>query len=158
MMVSSALVPLVLYAILLTVAASEDVLRLRISNLTNVFILILGVVTLALNGDSDWWQHILAFVLALGFGVGLYAINWLGGGDAKFIAATGFAFSLKGLAFFLLSTSLAGAVLAILYLGSRLFRGRQADNDGRKLPYGVAIACGAALTWLLAPETTLVGS
>ena len=157
MMAATGLVPLILYAILLTAAASEDALRLRISNITNVAILILGVVTLMLNWDAGWWQHVLAFILALAFGIGLYAINWLGGGDAKFIAATGFAFNLKGLALFLVSTTLAGAVLAIFYLGSALFRRHRKDENRRNLPYGLAIACGAALTWFLSPETTLVG-
>ena len=155
-MAATGLVPLILYAILLTAAASEDALRLRISNITNVAILVLGVVTLALNWDSGWWQHVLAFVLALAFGVGLYAINWLGGGDAKFIAATGFAFTLKGLGVFLVATTLAGAVLAIVYLGSALFRRRRGDDNRRNLPYGIAIALGAVFAWWISPETTLL--
>ena len=154
-MAATGLVPLILYAILLTAAASEDALRLRISNITNVSILVLGVITLALNWDPAWWQHVLAFVLALAFGVGLYAINWLGGGDAKFIAATGFAFTLKGLALFLVGTTIAGAVLAILFIGGAMFRQRRKNEERRNLPYGVAIAIGAALTWWISPETTL---
>ena len=72
-------VPLILYAILIAAAALEDGLRLRISNVTNVAILVLGVLTLALNWNGEWWQHLLAFVIALGVGIGFYSVGWLGG-------------------------------------------------------------------------------
>ena len=151
-------VPLILYAILIAAAALEDGLRVRISNVTNVAILVLGVLTLALNWNGEWWQHLLAFVIALTFGVGLFSIGWLGGGDAKFVAATAFAFDLEGLMRFLLCTTIAGGILAFLYLGTALLRRRREGMKRRSLPYGIAIAAGAALTWWLSPDSTILAS
>ena len=150
------LVPLILYALLIAAAAIEDMLRLRISNLTNVAILVLGVATLALNWNGEWWQHILAFAIALTFGVGLFSIGWLGGGDAKFVAATAFGFDLEGLMRFLLSTAIAGGVLAILFFGPTLLLKRRGGRKNRNLPYGIAIAAGAVLTWWLSPDNTIL--
>jgi prepilin peptidase CpaA len=109
-----------------------------------------------LNWNSDWWQHLLAFALGLGFGIGLYAINWLGGGDAKFIAALAFAFDLEGLLRFLVLTSFAGAILAIVMFAPAVLKGRREDAKRHNLPYGVAIAAGAILTWTLSPQLTLL--
>ena len=149
-------VPLILYALLIAAAAIEDAVRLRISNLTNVAILVLGVATLALNWNGEWWQHILAFAIALTFGVGLFSIGWLGGGDAKFVAATAFAFDLEGLMRFLLSTTIAGGLLAILFFGPTLLLKRREGRKNRNLPYGIAIAAGAVLTWWLSPDNTIL--
>lgn len=154
----AAVVPLIVYAVLLAAAAIEDMLRLRISNLTNVAILVLGAATLALNWNGEWWQHLLAFTIGLGVGVGLFSLGWLGGGDAKFIAATAFAFDLGGLVSFLLCTTLAGGILAALFLVPAILRKRPAWRKERNLPYGVAIALGAALTWWLSPDNTVLAS
>ena len=152
-----ALVLLILYAILIAAAAIEDALRLRISNLTNVAILVLGVAVLGLNWNGEWWQHLLAFAIGLSVGIGFYSLGWLGGGDAKFIAATAFAFDLAGLLAFLICTTVAGGILAFLYVGTALFRRREAGMKRRNLPYGIAIAAGAALTWWLYPDSTILG-
>ena len=148
--------PLILYAILIAAAALEDALRLRISNLTNVAILVLGVLTLALNWNGEWWQHLLAFAIGLSVGIGFYSVGWLGGGDAKFIAATAFAFDLAGLLAFLVCTTIAGGILAFFYVGTALYRRRREGVRRRNLPYGIAIAAGAALTWWLYPDSTIL--
>ena len=158
MTATAGLVPLILYAVLITAAAVEDAVRLRISNITNVAILILGVVTLALNWGPDWWQHILAFAIALGLGVGMYSLGWFGGGDAKFLAATAFAFDLRGLLGLVVATAIAGGVLALLFVGSALFRQRGKGSKGRNIPYGIAIAAGAVLTWFLYPGHSILAA
>jgi prepilin peptidase CpaA len=96
-----------------------------------------------------------AVVLAIGFG--LFAINVIGGGDAKFAAAVtiwiGFSYDL--LRFFLIM-SLAGGVLAILALTWQAVSRRPLR---RPLPYGVAIAVAGLDHWLRQTQTgcTLMG-
>ena len=146
-----------LYCLLLAAAAIEDAARLRISNLTNVALLLVGVAALAVNFGADWWQHPLSFLIALAIGVGLYALGWIGGGDAKLIAAAAFVFDLGGLLRFLVAVAMVGGLLAILFLAVALFRPR--GEHGRKranLPYGIAIAIGAIATLFAFPAGNLV--
>lgn len=97
----------------------------------------------------------------------LFALNYLGGGDVKLIAALGFWAGPAWILPFLLVMALAGGVLALGYLAlSRL--PKRAPGDGRgpstsngerkqlKIPYGIAIAAAGLfvvnniLTFLLA--------
>jgi prepilin peptidase CpaA len=147
----------ILYCLLLAAAAVEDGWRLTISNVTNVAILIVGIVALALHAGPDWWQHPLSFLVALLVGMGLYAVGWLGGGDAKLIAAAAFAFDLGGLFRLAIAVTMIGGVLAILFLAAALFRKRR--EKGRKranLPYGIAIAIGAATTLFAFPAANVI--
>ncbi|HET9429141.1 MAG TPA: prepilin peptidase [Allosphingosinicella sp.] len=149
------IVPLILYGILIAAAAIEDAMRLKISNLTNVLILVVGLGTLLLNWNPEWWEHILAFAIALALGIGMYALGWFGGGDAKLLGAAAFAFDLGGLPAFLLLTALAGGVMAILFVGTSLFRRQNKGIRNRSLPYGIAIAAGAMLTFWIYPDNTV---
>jgi prepilin peptidase CpaA len=109
--------------------------------------------------------------LALGFGalvigMGMFAMNWIGGGDAKLLAAATIWIGLPALAPFLLITGVAGGALALFLLQARsgLLRplmqqgpawvGRLATPGG-DVPYGVAIAVGALASF---PQSLLVGA
>ncbi len=147
----------VLYCLLLAAAAIEDALRLRISNLTNVALLIVGVIALAVHFDANWWQHPLSFLIALAIGIGLYSMGWIGGGDAKLMAAAAFVFDLGGLLRFMIAVAMVGGVLAILFLVAALFRKRREKGQKRaNLPYGIAIAIGAIATVFAFPATNVI--
>lgn len=97
-------------------------------------------------------------------GVGMFAMNWIGGGDAKLMAAAAMWLGLQGLAPFVIYTALAGGALALALLairsswvrpfaaGAPPWVDRLATPDG-KTPYGVAIAVGALLAF---PEGLLL--
>jgi len=138
---------------LLVLAAAGDIKRYRIPNTLNIALACLYLPTALLAG-STWgtigW-HVAAGGAVLVVGIVLFALNWLGGGDAKLLAAaacwTGFA----GLPGFLIFTALAGGVLALVLLAvRRLLRGRIDDDSSlarllgqtRDVPYGIAIAVG----------------
>ena len=91
---------------------------------------------------------------ALIAGMGMFALGWCGGGDAKLMAAVVLWLGLRGLPPFILVTALAGGALALgLILARRnilagfaasgpAWLGRLLAPDG-DLPYGLAIAVGA---------------
>ena len=96
----------------------------------------------------------LTGAVALLVGVGLFAAGWCGGGDAKLIAACALWLGWRAMLPFLLFTSLAGGLLALVILVGRRatppavvaagppWLGRLLGPE-KHLPYGVAIAVGA---------------
>ena len=88
-------------------------------------------------------------VLALG--AVFFALGWIGGGDAKLMAASALWIGPGGLAPFALFTALAGGVLALCLLGLRTAWvspiaaagpawAKRLATPGEATPYGVAIA------------------
>jgi prepilin peptidase CpaA len=92
--------------------------------------------------------------LALVVGMGMFAVRWIGGGDAKLFAACALWLGWSAAPVFLLVTAVAGGALAVGLLNLRadwmralipagpgwVERLRAQDGD---VPYGVAIAIGA---------------
>ncbi len=99
---------------------------------------------------------------ALALGVIMFALRWIGGGDAKLFAAAALWLGWPALPAYLVFTALAGGALAVLLMGLRsalvrplLLSGpawfvRLAD-PGESVPYGVAIAVGALAAFPTAP-------
>ena len=141
---------LVLYSALLLGGAAQDVASLRISNLISVALLAVGAAALVLSPGPAWWEHLLAFAITLTVGMGLFSLKWLGGGDAKLMAAAALAFDLGGLLRFVPSVLILGGLVALLTIVARLlFGGRKPLAERKGIPYGVAIAAGAlAVVWL----------
>ena len=105
--------------------------------------------------------------LAVGFaaliaGMVMFALRWIGGGDAKLFAASALWLGIPGALPFLAWTTVAGGLLAVSLLGARKiapalpFRGPAwVDRlllNGGDVPYGVAIAVGALAAF---PESPL---
>lgn len=101
--------------------------------------------------------HVGVGLLALFIGAGMFALNWIGGGDAKLIAASCLWLGLTGSGVFLLYTGVCGGAFCLFLLMARkhlaplLVAGpgwvthlMQPKGD---IPYGVAIAAGALLAF-----------
>ena len=98
---------------------------------------------------------------ALVLGMGLFALGWVGGGDAKLMAACGVWLGLSAFGPFLAATAVAGGALALALLYLRKLRDwtparapawlRRLLTPGESVPYGVAIAAGALLTFPSSP-------
>jgi prepilin peptidase CpaA len=93
---------------------------------------------------------------------GMFALGWLGGGDAKLMTAAALWLGLKGLAPFVIFTGLAGGALALALLGLRSAWlrpytqagpswARRLATPGESAPYGVAIAVGALAAFAVHP-------
>ena len=97
-------------------------------------------------------------VAGLVLGMAMFALRWVGGGDAKLLAAAMLWLGWPAVGPFLLVTALAGGGLALALLNLRadwlraylpagpawVERLRQSDAD---VPYGVAIAVGALIAF-----------
>ena len=107
--------------------------------------------------------HVGVAVVALLVGAGMFALRWIGGGDAKLMAAACLWLGLEGSGMFLLWTGVVGGVFCLALLFAR-FHARpyllgapgwvvQLMEPKGDIPYGVAIAAGALLAW---PDSPLM--
>lgn len=135
--------------------AGIDLFQRRLPNPLCLAVLAVGAGYLAWSGSfAVLGSAALHSALALIVGMGLFKLGMIGGGDAKFYAATAIWFSLQSAFQLLLYVSVSGlALLAILILWRRIsdrIRGTRSGLSRRGVPYGVAIAAGALA--LLASE------
>jgi prepilin peptidase CpaA len=112
--------------------------------------------------------HLALGVGALVIGAGMFAMGWMGGGDAKLIAAAALWLGPAALPSFVLGTAMTGGGLAmvLLLLRSPAFRpmvvlgprwvNRLADAD-QGIPYGVAIAAGTLAAFSISPFGASLG-
>lgn len=148
-----------LLPLLVAIAGIGDVFSYRIPNwLTGLIALLffpMAAMT-GLGGEAIMW-HLITGLGVLACGFGLFAFGFIGGGDAKLLAATALWFGWPVSMVFLIYTSLAGGVLAIIYSIYRTFR---IESEVRaiswlkrwtsfepNLPYGLAIAVGTILAF-----------
>jgi len=116
-------------------------------SLAAAFVLILPFAGLGMQ-EIAW--HLAAGGLALVAGMVLFALGWIGGGDAKFVAAAALWIGWSNLLSYLIVASVFGGVLTLVLLGFRRlplpqFLVRQAWiarlHDHREgVPYGIALA------------------
>jgi prepilin peptidase CpaA len=147
---------LILY-VLLAFAAAMDIWLLRISNGFPLAIVALFLAWLYLCGvDRNLWQNGVMFAVTLVGATMFFSRGWIGGGDAKLLAAIALWFDFKGGAALLFYVSLGGAMLSLVFVMLRRMQPASfaARHEIRALkprgpiPYGVAIASGAALAIL----------
>ena len=111
--------------------------------------------------------------VAIGFaaliaGIGMFAARWIGGGDAKLLAVCGMWLGWQQLLPFAAWTAVAGGGLAVALLWARkhavhLPPSRPAWVEtllkpGGDVPYGIAIAIGALITFPNSPVITALQS
>jgi prepilin peptidase CpaA len=156
--------PLLLGAAALTVvgcAALQDVRERLIANRYSIVLLLLAALQHAATAPSPTaWLMATGQTLAVAgalFLVGflLWRMGGLGGGDVKLLVAAAFFVGPDGIIVLLVGTVLAGGVLALVHLavgamlpavtGLVAHSALPASAGGRRsIPYGVAIATGAA--------------
>jgi prepilin peptidase CpaA len=144
-------------ACLAALAGYASYLDIRYRRLPNWLCLVCLVAGLA----QSWWQGGTAglgsaaihMLIALAAGMILFRLAIFGGGDAKFYAAIAAWFPI-GLALYLLvAVSVSGLLVLIGWMMTRKRLARhndrlRTDPEFRKVPYGVAIAIGALLTFV----------
>ncbi|HEV7335873.1 MAG TPA: prepilin peptidase [Bosea sp. (in: a-proteobacteria)] len=146
---------LVIFPAAMAYAAASDIVTMTISNrlcLLLVAAFAICAISLGLSWSQIGW-HLAAGVIVLLVGIALFAAGWVGGGDAKLVAATALWFGFEPLLPYLMVTAIAGGVLTLL-----LHQLRQAPLPGpaanwawakrlhgvqQGVPYGVALAFGA---------------
>ena len=135
-------------------ASITDIKDRKIRNVTVLTALVLFAPWAVMSTGHAVVSDIEAGVIALLAGVAIYAVGWMGAGDAKLFAAVSLFIGLQNLLGLAVLTALAGGALAAISLVSRPTRAmtmvamRGKGDFGRGVPYGVAIAIAAAiLVW-----------
>jgi prepilin peptidase CpaA len=153
------IVALLIFPLLMAYAASSDLLTMRISNrivllLLGSYFLVAPIVGLPL-GDIGMALLSAGIVLVVAFA--FFAFGWIGGGDAKLVAATtlwlGFGLTLP----YLVYAALLGGGLTLMILAVRRWPLPEAlgrikwidrlhDSKGG-IPYGIALAAAGLLVY-----------
>lgn len=148
--------PLFGFAGLMLAAAISDIRALRIPNrIPLAAVLLYPVHVLWAQTPIDWAGALAIASVALALGFILFKFRIVGGGDAKLFAAAALWAGPELVIPFALSTAIAGGVLAAFFwlmhhlplLGIPVAlpsTAAAADFGKQPLPYGVAIALGAA--------------
>jgi prepilin peptidase CpaA len=154
-------IALLFFPLAMAFAASSDLLTMRISNKL-VLLLAAGFVVLALLVElplQQFGMHVLCALVVLAVAFGLFAMGWIGGGDAKLAAATtlwlGFGLTLP----YLVYTALLGGVLTLLILVLRRVPSDFASlpwlarlrDPKQGVPYGIAMAFAGLLIYTNTP-------
>lgn len=150
------IVLLLAFPTLVIVAALRDVTSYTIPNWISVALIAAffpAALALGLDGQTIG-LHAGIGAAALVAGMVMFALGWIGGGDAKLFAAAGLWLGWPASISYLMVTCIAGGGLAVALLGLRsdwvrpyvgygpAWFGRLA-TPGENVPYGAAIAVGA---------------
>ncbi len=147
---------------IVTIAAIYDAATLTIPNW--ISLTLVGLFPLvAICSGQDFTAvgvHVSVGFGALIVGMILFALNLIGGGDAKFFAAVALFVGLSDLASYVVVVVFSGSLLALVLLGARRLNLMGVSIDwllkrtrgGAVVPYGIAIAFGALI---VLPETQM---
>ncbi len=152
-------VALMFFPLAMAFAASSDLLTMRISNKL-VLLLVAGffIVAIAVNLPlQQFAMHVLCALVVLAVSFALFAMRWIGGGDAKLAAATtlwlGFGLTVP----YLVYAALLGGALTLIILTLRnipltpfiaRFRWIERLHDKTQgVPYGIALAAAGLLSY-----------
>lgn len=148
------------YVIILICAAIYDLWSFRIPNVLPIALALLFLLAALPHAAAvDWASHLGAGALVFGLGALLFRLRVIGGGDVKLFSATALWMGMPLLLPFAVLTALFGALLVIILKLVTppifLILSRMPSVDpralpqclaaGREVPYGVAIAAGAAV-------------
>lgn len=152
-------VALFLFPFCMALAASSDLLTMRISNKLVIFLVVsFCVLAMAINLPlQQFAMHLTCAFVVLTVGFAFFAFGWIGGGDAKLAAATslwlGFGLALP----FLVYAALLGGLLTLAVLALRgvplnpliaRFTWISRLHDRKSgVPYGVALAIAGLMTY-----------
>jgi len=150
---------LLLFPLLMAFAASSDLLTMRISNrVVLLLVALFCVVAVAIGMPlQEFGLHVACAAAVLVVAFILFALGWIGGGDAKLAAATTFWLGFGVTLPYLLDASLIGGLLTLAILAARrwplpnvLARIGWIDrlHDSKTgIPYGIALAIAGLLTY-----------
>jgi len=157
------LLALLLFPLGVIVAALRDLTSYTIPNRISLFLLFAYPVAALVAGLSPVTIGISAASGAalLALGVGMFALHWIGGGDAKIFAVSGLWLGFPAVMPFTMWTALAGGGLALMLMGGRrigapviahgpAWMGRLLTPGG-DVPYGLAICFGALMAFPSSP-------
>lgn len=139
-------------------AAATDLLTMTIPNRLSLGLCAAFLLVAPIAGLS--WQEILSHLAAgsamLLVGILLFSLGWVGGGDAKLLAAASLWLGFEPMVLFLAYVAVFGGALAVAILAYRSMPAgalplpgwaMRLHGKGEGMPYGVAIAAGALVIY-----------
>jgi len=150
---------LLFFPALMAFAASSDLFTMTISNRLSLALVAGFAVLAVMTGMSlaDIGMHLAAAGLVLAIAFGFFAAGWIGGGDAKLVAATALWFGFTHLMDYLIYASIFGGVLTLLLLQFRKLPLPEAlarqpwikrlHDAAGGVPYGIALAAAALVVY-----------
>ena len=156
----------VIFPLCMAIAAFTDMLSMTIPNRVSVILGLsfLVVAPLAGMGLIEIGWHLAAGAIVLAAGFALFALNIMGGGDAKVLAASALWYGYNSdLVLYLGTVGVLGGFLALIVLALRANQNTLLAlpvpipmhffKDRVGIPYGMAIGLAAFLTY---PDTDIV--
>ncbi|MCD2184058.1 A24 family peptidase [Rhizobium sp. GN54] len=153
----------VVFPLCLAIAAFSDFFTMTIPNRVSAILLATFIIVAPLAGLGlvQIGFHLLAGLAVFSVCFGLFALNAMGGGDAKLLTASAVWFGLTpSLVSFLVQVSIFGGVLTLVLLALRartpaiLASGLPVPSHlltAKKVPYGIAIGIAAFVTYPASP-------
>ncbi len=143
---------LLVAALLLCATAASDFKHYRIPNQHVLFLLALFPIWALLTPQPpSVLMHCAVGAVALIFGMGLYALRLLGGGDVKLLAALALWAGLPHILSLLAITAIAGGVVALVYGISHIIKKRASQKAALAGDLAAGLAAGKALGNASAP-------
>lgn len=150
---------MLVFPLLMAFAAASDLLTMRISNKLVLLTagLFFAIALLAGFSLELIGMHVAAALVVLAVSFSFFALRWIGGGDAKLIAATTLWFGFEGMLMYLVFASLLGGALTLTLLAVRrwplplqlkqvVWIDRLHDSK-TGVPYGIALAAAGLLVY-----------
>ncbi|TCU18337.1 A24 family peptidase [Rhizobium sullae] len=153
----------VVFPLCLAIAACSDLLTMTIPNRVSLILIAAFLIIAPLAGMPlpDIGMHLLAAMIVFLACFALFALNVMGGGDAKLLSAASIWFGFnQSLLLFVVAVGLLGGLLTFLILLLRtqsntiLAIGLPVPNSlllEKKVPYGIAIAIGGFMAFPSSP-------
>ncbi|MEM1044714.1 MAG: prepilin peptidase [Pseudomonadota bacterium] len=155
------------FPFLLAFAGVSDLITMTISNRISILLVatfLILALALGLPLEKIAW-HVAAGALVLAIGFAMFAVGWIGGGDAKLAAAISLWFGIELTFEFAVVSAFFGGLLTLFIVLARqrhlaIFVHKiewlERFLSGRKgVPYGIALSAGALMLY---PQTIWVAS
>lgn len=150
---------LLLFPAAMAFAAAMDLLTMTIPNRISI-ILAVGFLVLAPFAGLSWqtfFTHLAVGTAVLLVGVLMFSQGWVGGGDAKLLAAASLWIGAEHLMLYLAQVAVLGGILSFVVLAYRYYLplekfnapdwAKKLHEKGGGIPYGLAIAGGGLLAY-----------
>ena len=129
----------------------EDILKFKIKNESVLALLVLFFIAALLHGAL--WPtvyHVVFGLVMFAVLFAIYALGWLGGGDAKLLAVAFLWVGPENASLFAVLLPLAAAAYYLLHRFAHLLPARPGPNGRTMIPYGPCIAAAWIGTMVLA--------
>lgn len=148
-----------IFPLMMIFSSFSDLFSMSISNKVSLVLIVSFIVfaiVLGIDFNTVLW-HFITFAVVLIFGFTLFALNIIGGGDAKFAASTALWLGWGPTGAYILFATLLGGLLTLLILKFRseiipeklntiqwVLRLHDSKNG---VPYGIALGVAAMITY-----------